>query len=265
MMSEIDAAAIHPFEGGAMDKVLIEPSDDVAIVRLNNGPTNAVNPELVDALSSALRTVSKEFNGVVLAGGEKFFCIGLSLPELLTLDRKEMTDFWYAFNRTTFDLYALPLPTVCAVAGHAPAVGTIWACGCDFRFAADGRVSMGLNEIRLGIPTPFLVDMMLRQIVSDGVANDLLFTGRMIAPEEAKQMQLLNGLFPKAEVEAHAVRKASEMAALSGAAYREIKSVRNGAICDLFEEQHKARHEAFLDAWFSEPTQKLLHAALKHF
>ena len=76
-----------------MEKVLIEPSDDLAIVRLNNGVTNAVNLELVEALSSALRTVSREFSGMVLAGGEKFFSIGLSLPELLKLDRSDMTDF----------------------------------------------------------------------------------------------------------------------------------------------------------------------------
>lgn len=124
---------------------------------------------------------------------------------------------------------------------------------------------MGLNEIRLGIPTPFIVDMMLRQIVSDAAANDLLFSGRMITPGEAQEMQLLNGVFPKREVEENAIGTVREMAALPKAAYGEIKSVRNGAICHIFEQQHKARHEAFLDAWFSKPTQELLHAALKHF
>lgn len=248
-----------------MGNVRVEASGDVAVVRLDNGVTNAVNLELVAELSAAIHGVRKEGAGMVLAGGEKFFCIGLSLPELLRLNRRDMTDFWYAFNRLTVDLFAVPLPTVCAVTGHAPAVGTIWACACDFRFAADSRVSMGLNEIRLGIPTPFIVDMMLRQIVSDAAANDLLFSGRMITPREAMEMRLLSGVFPKEKVEERAIGKAREMAALPKGAYGEIKSVRNGAICDNFEKQHKARHKAFLDAWFSAPTQELLHAALKHF
>lgn len=248
-----------------MGKVLIETSGDVAIVRLNNGPTNAVNLELVEALLAALQSVSKEFNGMVLAGGEKFFSIGLSLPELLRLNRSDMTDFWYTFNRSTLALYTLPLPTVCAIAGHAPAVGTIWACACDFRFAGEGRSAIGLNEIQLGIPTPFIVDMMLRQIVSDQTANDLLYSGRMITPEEAKRLQLLNDVFPKEELEKRAIQKASEMAALPSLAYGEIKAVRNDAIRGIFEEQHRERHEAFLDAWFSDQTQKLLHGALKHF
>ena len=248
-----------------MGKVLIEASGDIAVVRLNNGPTNAVNLELVETLLAALQTVAKEFNGMVLAGGEKFFSIGLSLPELLKLNRSDMTDFWYAFNRSTVALYTLPLPTVCAIAGHAPAVGTIWACACDFRFAAEGRSAIGLNEIQLGIPTPFIVDMMLRQIAGDQTANDLLYSGRMITPEEAKRLQLLNNLFPKEEVEARAIEKSGKMAALPSLAYAEIKAVRNDAIRDIFEREHKERHEAFLNAWFSDQAQKLLHAALKHF
>ena len=248
-----------------MGKVLIEASGDVAVVRLNNGATNAVNLELVEALSEAMQAVSKEFGAMVLAGGEKFFCIGLSLPDLLKLNRKDMTDFWFRFNRATLDLYTLPMPTVCAIAGHAPAVGTIWACACDFRYAAEGRSAIGLNEIQLGIPTPFIVDLMLRQIVSDQTANDLLYSGKMIMPEEARKMQLLNGVFPKAEVAACAVQKAGEMATLSKVAFCEMKAVRNDAIRNTFEKHHKERHEAFLDAWFSGYTQKLLHGALKHF
>ncbi len=248
-----------------MGKVLIEASGDVAVVRLNNGSTNAVNLELVDALSVAIRTVSKEFSGMVLAGGEKFFCIGLSLPELLKLNRSDMTDFWFRFNRATLDLYTLPLPTVCAIGGHAPAVGTIWACACDFRYAAEGRSVIGLNEILLGIPAPFIIDLMLRQIVGDQIANDLLYSGKMITPEEARKIQLLNGVFPKAELTACAVQKAGEMATLSKVAFCEMKAVRNDATRNIFEKHHKVRHGAFLDAWFSDQTQKLLHGALKHF
>jgi 3,2-trans-enoyl-CoA isomerase len=252
-------------KGGIMAKVLIETSDEVAIVRLNNGATNAVNPELVDALSAALRTVADECSGMVLAGGEKFFCIGLSLPELLQLNRKDMTDFWYKFNQSTFDLYTMSLPTACAIAGHAPAVGTIWACACDFRFAAEGRTSIGLNEIQLGIPTPFIVDLMLRQIVSDPIANDLLYSGRLITSEKAKEIQLVNEVCAKADVEDRAVAKIRELAALSKPAYRAIKAVRNDDIRANFEKNHKARHEIFIDAWFSDQTQKLLQGALKHF
>ena len=69
-----------------MSKVTLEAHDDVAVLRLNNGVTNAITPELVDDLTGKANRIKSEFKGMVLAGGEKFFCIGLDLPALLQLD-----------------------------------------------------------------------------------------------------------------------------------------------------------------------------------
>ena len=55
-----------------MDKVSIEVKEDVAVVRLSNGVTNAVSPELASDLGTAMDQVKKECKGMVLTGGEKF-------------------------------------------------------------------------------------------------------------------------------------------------------------------------------------------------
>ena len=72
---------------------------------------------------------------MIFAGGTRFFSIGLSLPELLQLDRESMTEFWYDFDQALFNLFTLPLPSACAIAGHAIAGGTILALTCDYRLA----------------------------------------------------------------------------------------------------------------------------------
>ena len=59
-----------------MSKVKIESHADVAILRLSNGVTNAISPELVDDLADALDQAKEEFKGLILAGGSKFFSIG---------------------------------------------------------------------------------------------------------------------------------------------------------------------------------------------
>jgi enoyl-CoA hydratase/carnithine racemase len=56
-----------------MTHVKIESRESVAIMRLNNEVTNALSPEVVDDLSSALTQVKNEFQGIILAGGAKFF------------------------------------------------------------------------------------------------------------------------------------------------------------------------------------------------
>ncbi|MGD9010542.1 MAG: enoyl-CoA hydratase-related protein [Desulfobacteraceae bacterium] len=73
-----------------MDQVSIETHGDVALLRLANGVTNAIGPVMVDELLEALQAVQLDYRGMVLAGGDKFFSIGLDLPLLLTLDEDDM-------------------------------------------------------------------------------------------------------------------------------------------------------------------------------
>ena len=54
-----------------MSKAIIEAHDSVAVLRLNNGVTNAISPELVDDLLESVKQVKNEFNGMVLSGGKK--------------------------------------------------------------------------------------------------------------------------------------------------------------------------------------------------
>ena len=128
-----------------MSKVNLEAHDDVAVLQLNNGVTNAISPELVDDLAKAVNRIKIEFNGMVLTGGDKFFCIGLDLPALLQLDQSDMVEFYARFERAIFDLYTLPVPTACAINGHATAGGAIFALTSDFRFVSSGRRFIGFN------------------------------------------------------------------------------------------------------------------------
>jgi len=248
-----------------MATIKIEEKENIAILRLDNGTKNAVNLAMVEDISAAVKTIQQDYNGMVLAGGDTFFCIGLSLPELTTLDRPGMTDFWYKFNQLTLDLYTLSVPTACAIAGHAPAVGTIWALACDYRFAAAGKKVIGLNEINLGLPTPFLVDLMLRQAVSDQVANDLLYGGVFVTPEQAQEFNLIHEVTLQGEVEERALSKLEPLTALSKRALAAIKAVRTDDIRLRFEQDFKVKHEIFLDCWFSKETQEILVKAAEKF
>ena len=90
-----------------------------------------------------LPEVREAFRGLVLAGNPKFFSIGLDLPELLTLDRGGMTDFWHRLEDMVLALYTNPLPTACAIAGHAPAAGTILALARSFSLSRHGQEAYG--------------------------------------------------------------------------------------------------------------------------
>jgi enoyl-CoA hydratase/carnithine racemase len=248
-----------------MHKIVIESRGEVALVRLANGVTNAIGSELLKDLSTVLADVKSGFKGMVLAGGDKFFSIGLNLPELLDLDRKGMADFWTLFEDTVLALYTLPLPTVAAIAGHAPAAGTILALACDFRFVAAGRGLIGLNEISIGVPVPYLADRMLRQTVGDRVATEMEYRGELVGPEEAMAVGLIDGIFPEGEVESRAVVDITELTAMTAPAFALTKQHRTREIPSRFKAIRQDLNRAFMDCWFAPATQALLEEAAKKF
>ena len=109
------------------------------------------------------------------------------------------------FNQVCMELYTMPKPTVAAVTGHAIAGGCILALCCDYRFAAEGRKLMGLNEIRLGVPVPYLADCVLRQIVGARNAREIMETGEFYLPEQSLQIGMIDRVLPLEKVVADSI------------------------------------------------------------
>ena len=248
-----------------MSNINLESRDHVAVVRLNNGVTNAINSQLVNDLSDVLKQVKDEYRGMVFCGGEKFFCIGLDLPELIKLDRKGMTDFINKFTDACVNLYTLPVPTACAINGHAVAGGCILTLTCDYRIAALEKIKIGMNEIKLGIPAPYLVDMVLRQLIGDRATVEMLYPGEFLSTTEAKDIGLVDEIVSDGSVEDLAIEKITELAGLPSPAFSAIKTNRVEQIQQAYEKNNKAKNEVFLDCWFSKPVQELLIEASEKF
>jgi len=245
-------------------KVMMEHQGEVALLRLNGGVTNAINPDLVKDLGEALRAIEEESRGLVLAGGGKFFSMGLDLPTLIPMGRAEFTDFYFELNRVVLALFTLSIPTCCAIVGHAVAGGTVVALGCDYRFAVPEK-KLGLNEIRLGVPVPYLTDLMLRQIVGDRKATEMIYGGDFVAASDAVRFGLVDALFSEESLEASAVEKVSGIASHPHQAFTEIKKNRVEPILNLYEQYHIAKNNAFIDCWFSDPVRRLLDEAARKF
>jgi enoyl-CoA hydratase/carnithine racemase len=248
-----------------MPNVSLEAHDDIAVLRLTNGVTNAISPELVDDLSAELKRIKNEYKGMVLAGGDKFFCIGLDLPGLLQLGRAEMTDFYVSFNQAVLDLYTLPLPTACAIAGHATAGGAILALSTDFRFVAEGRKFIGFNEVKIGVSVPYLADLILRQLVSDRRATEMMYSGEFLEPEQSYSIGLVDAVFSAEEVENEAVAKIVMLAAMPNRGFKLIKKNRVEALRLQYDQMRESEVDGFLNCWFDPSVQQLLQAAAQKF
>jgi len=248
-----------------MSFVNLDLHDRVAVIRLNNGVTNAIHPKLVSDLRHAVTEVKTNARGLVLAGGPKFFSIGFDLPWVLQATQEELLSFYQDFNDTCLEIYSLPLPTAAAVIGHAPAGGTILATACDYRYLAAGKPRLGLNEVQIGVSIPYLAHLLLRQITGDRAATDMTYTGRLVDPEKALAVGLADKLLSPEDVESKALEKISSLADLPGEAFAQVKAVRIENIRRLYLQNGRASNEKDIGLWMDPEVRKLLAKAAEKY
>lgn len=243
--------------------ITIEPHDKIALVRMTNGVTNAISPQMLQALEQTLEEVQADYRGMVLAGGTKFFSIGLDLPRLLEFDRDSMTEFWNRFEEFVLALYSMELPTAAAVNGHATGGGTILSLACDYRLASPGRKFLGLNEVKIGLGVPFSAHLLLEQIIGGHKARDMELEGSFYPPEKALAVDLIDAIAD--DVEQAALEKISPLAALPRSGFIFTKQNRTEPVIHRFKRHRETRLKAIINAWFEDSVQEILKQAAKKF
>jgi len=251
-----------------MKLIHIEYLDKVIILKLNRGITNALNLQLVNELAENLQRVRRDtdVHSLVLgSSNEKFFSIGFDIPQLFELTKEDFRVFYQAFNRVCIDLYTLPKPTIAAITGHAVAGGCILALSCDYRFIAEGRKLMGLNEIKLGVPVPYPADCILQQIVGTQNAREIMCTGEFYQPEELLQMGMVDQVLPLEQVLQKSMEKAKFLGAIPHKVFGMIKQNRVEMVETRVLKHLAEKERFFLENWYSDKARELLNEAIKKF
>ncbi len=244
----------------------IKAEENICIVRLTKGVTNPICLELIHKLDEALRRAEKDFSALIITGGEKFFSMGFDLPELIGYKDGEMRNFYRSFNKLILKVYDLSIPTCAMISGHAVAGGFILVLSADFRTASIGKkLFLGVNEIKLGVPVPFLADLILRQITSHNNANYLLYSGEFINPLQGKETGIINEIFEEQDLELKTLQKMKIFASLPRTAFSAIKRNKTRAIIEQYLKRAESDEDEFIQCWFSENTRRMLEEAAKKF
>lgn len=173
--------------------VRVDISDTIAKLTLNRpAQRNALHPDLISALSEALKALSlrDDIHVVVIGGAGKAFCAGLDLDHLRRLD----LDARVRYMRSAFALFEqlseLPQPTIAAVNGPAVAGGFDLAVFCDLRVASS-TARFAQPEVLLGA-TQFIYPLCM--LIGVGRAREMALTGQAITAEEGYRIGLVNVL-----------------------------------------------------------------------
>lgn len=154
----------------------------------------------------------RAMRAVILKGNDKAFCTGIDTSEF-TIAPNEYFDFYRKRKRTRKvnllfkDVSNFTKPVITAVEGFCLGGGLELALVGDI-IIAGANAKFGLPEIKLGMmPGGGGTQTMTRRI-GPALTKELIWTGRRISPEEAKEMKLINHAVPAGE----ALNKAREIA-----------------------------------------------------
>lgn len=244
-----------------MSGIRLERQGQIAVLWLDKPRGNAIDEPLVDALKEAARSLAGDaaVRGVLLASAHpKVFCPGLDLVGLIDYDRPAMERFMLRFAEATWALYGLPKPVLAAVGGHAVAGGCILALTADYRVLRRGGAQMGLNEVKIGVPLPWSVSVLLRTVVPPSSLTQVALLGRNFADEEARAVGLADELADAEGFEQRCLERLQEHAEKDPFAFGTTKIYLRADALRAMQAHEQERLSEFLDGWFSEPTRRRL-------
>lgn len=186
----------------------------VATLALNR-PTkvNAMNLRAWQELRQALELLDAEATArvVVLRGNGKHFCAGIDLELLATADAApDENDRSGAHGRETLRRWVLEMqdyvtafercrkPVIAAIHGYCLGGGVDIATACDMRYAA-ADATFSVKEIELAVVADMGTIQRLPTLVGEGVARELVFTGRNFDGREAERLGLVNRSYATAD------------------------------------------------------------------
>lgn len=248
--------------------VSVEHQEGVAVLSLDQGVTNPLNLVFVKRITECFAEVEDDaaVQAVVFTGSnDKFFSIGFDIPDLFMLPREDFAVFLRTFDRLSLRVFTFPKPVIAGLRGHAIAGGCILALMCDYRYMAEGRKLMGLNEIKLGVPIPYTVDCVLRGLVGPRIARDMVDSGEFYESAHLAQIGLVDKVLPQGEVLPEALAKARELGAMPGKAFAAIKRARTEGVESEILARLAENQEAFIDCWFSEAAREQLTKAMEAY
>jgi enoyl-CoA hydratase len=194
----------------------------VRVLALSSGRVNALDVELLEELTAAIREQQRSGAGaLVVTGAGRVFCAGVDLNRVLQGGPDYTDRLIPALADVFVAMFCYPGPTVAAINGAAIAGGCVLACACDRRLMSPDA-QIGASEVRVGVPFPAAALEVVRYACGDH-AEEVLLGGRVYRGADAVASGLAHRVIAEDLLEA-AVAEASDLGDISVEAYRHTKA-----------------------------------------
>src|SRR5882724_6820782 len=214
------------------ETLLLEYEGDIAKLTLNRpDKRNAISTRMISELQSALDNIERsKARVVIMTGAGKAFSAGMDLDMLAAIGKQSPVENQEDSRRMAKmfrRVWSFSKPLIAAVHGPALAGGCGIATLCDFTLAVP-EAKFGYTEVKIGF-LPAIVSVFLSRQIGEKRTRDLLLTGRIIEPAEAKEMGLINEIVPAEKLMERAKELADLLIAASPASVTRAKRLLTSA------------------------------------
>lgn len=185
----------------------------VGILTINRPEVlNALNIDIFHELNDLFDVLGKEksIQVLIVTGAGRSFVAGADLSECVNAGMEDNRAYASLAQGTFNRLEQLPFPVIAAVNGFALGGGCELSLACDIRLAGE-KAKFGLPEVGLGVIPCFGATQRLPRLIGEGLAKELIYTGRKLNAQEAKEIGLVNRVVPQEELLKQALILAMEI------------------------------------------------------
>ncbi|HEY3098793.1 MAG TPA: enoyl-CoA hydratase/isomerase family protein [Methylomirabilota bacterium] len=174
----------------------------IGTLTLDAPPLNLLSDALRAALLEALDEFkARRLRAVIVESRGRAFCAGADLRDEVKLTPEQVQAFLDADETVFSALAEFPGATIAAVDGYAYGGGFELALACDIRVAGRAARFAGVG-VKLGLTVS---TARLARVAGEGVALDLLLTGRVVEAEEAHVLGLVSSVSDDVDAEARRI------------------------------------------------------------
>lgn len=179
-----------------------EKRGKTAIIRINRpealgAMTVKGHEELARALI-VLRDDDELLSGILTGTGDKSFCSGVDIKDMLPFIKKTADRPWLQ-TATMMRGMELWKPLIAAVNGLALGAGMEMALACDIRIASE-NARFGFPEVKVGMFPAGGGTQRLPRLIPAALAAEMILTGKLIDAGEAFRIGLVNRVVPLEEL-----------------------------------------------------------------
>lgn len=241
-----------------------EQHDSVTVLRIEHGKVQALDCELCNELADTFEQVDSwdHTRAVVLVGTGGAFSAGVDLKRVLDGGAAYTDQFLPALDRALGALFRCPKPVVAALNGHAIAGGYALACAADIRIMARGKGRVGMPELAVGVPFPWIALEVVRLATPVEHLQELLYLGETYNADDALARGLVDEALEPDALLRRALEVAQRLARVQPAAFALTKRQLRQSSVEAWKCQQA--HETMVRlAWAAPETHAAIRAYLE--